>query len=212
MLSKLKSEIQELMASLAIALHKVGLRPNALSGIGLALGPLSGVAYWSAGPLCTDANSYGACLALATALLLCSGLCDALDGVMARLYGEVTAPGALLDSIADRYVESAVLLGIIVGGLCAPLWGALAIVGSLLTSYVRARAEAIGIAMESVGLFERAERLLIVLASSVAELAWPRASALELGIIVLAIASNFTVLQRAHYLYRKVRGTERGRG
>jgi hypothetical protein len=67
-----------------------------------------------------------------------------------------------------------------------------------------------GVAMESVGLFERAERLLIILASSIAEIAWPRLSALELGIAILAVASNFTVLQRALYLYRKVQGMKEG--
>ena len=205
MLTKLKSKLQELMAGLARALHKIGLKPNDLSSIGLALGLLSGATYWFAGLSHVDVASYRACLALAMALLLASGLCDALDGAMARLHGEATALGALLDSVADRYVESAVLLGIIVGGLCAPLWGALAIVGSLLTSYVRAKAEAIGIAMESVGFFERAERLLILLAFSIVEIAWPRSSALELGVVVLAIASNFTALQRTVHLYKKVR-------
>jgi len=205
MLTKLKSKLQELMAGLARALHKMGLKPNDVSGIGLALGLLAGAAYWFAGLLHVDVDSYRACLALATALLSASGLCDALDGAMARLHGEATALGALLDSVADRYVESAVLLGIIVGGLCAPLWGVLAIVGSHLTSYVRAKAEAMGIAMESVGFFERAERLLILLAFSIVEIAWPRSSALELGVVVLAIASNFTALQRTAYLYKKVR-------
>ena len=206
MLTKLKSKIQELMAGLARALHEAGLKPNAVSAIGLALGLLSGAAYWSAGLLHADVDLYRACLALATLLLSLSGFCDALDGAMARLYGEVTVLGGLLDSIADKYVESMVLLGVIVGGLCAPLWGTLALIGSLLTSYVRARAEAAGIAMESVGFFERAERLLILLASSVAEIAWPRSSALELGIAVLAFASNLTALQRTLYLYRKVQG------
>ncbi len=205
MLTKLKSKIQELMAGLARALYEAGLRPNAVSGIGLVLGLLSGAAYWSAGLLCVDVDLYRACLALATLSLSLSGLCDALDGVMARLCGEVTAFGGLLDSIADRYVESMVLLGIIVGGLCAPLWGFLALTGSLLTSYVRARAEAMDIAMESVGLFERAERLLILLAFSVVEITWPRSSALELGIVVLAVASNLTVLQRVLYLYERAR-------
>jgi archaetidylinositol phosphate synthase len=210
MLAKLKSRFQKLVAGLAKTLYRVGLKPNAVSGIGLVLGLLSGATYWSAGLSYADISLYRACLALATALLLLSSLCDALDGAMARLYGEVTAFGGLLDSIVDRYVESAVLLGIIVGGLCAPLWGLLALTGSLLTSYVRARAEAMGVAMESVGLFERAERLLIILASSIAEIAWPRLSALELGIAILAVASNFTVLQRALYLYRKVQGMKEG--
>lgn len=195
---------------MAKALRNTGLRPTHVSGIGLALGLLSGAAYWSAGLSCADLGLYRACLALATALLLGSGLCDALDGAMARLHGEATAFGGLLDSVADRYVESAVLLGIVVGGLCEPLWGALALTGSLLTSYVRARAEAMGIAMESVGLFERAERLLILLAFSIAEIAWPRSSALGLGIVVLAVASNFTVLQRVLHLRKKVRGVNSG--
>jgi phosphatidylglycerophosphate synthase len=204
MLTKLRSRFQKLVASLARALHKAGLKPNTVSIMGLALGLFSGASYWSAGLLQTDVSLYRTCLALATALLLLSGLCDALDGVMAKLHGEATTLGGFLDSMADRYVESAVLLGIIAGGLCTPLWGALALVGSFLTSYVRARAEAIGVAMESVGLFERAERLLIVLASSCVEIAWPRSSALELGVVVLALVSNATALQRILFFCKRV--------
>ena len=78
-----------------------------------------------------------------------------------------------------------------------------AMIGSLLVSYTRARAEAIGINMESIGLAERAERFLILLISSIAAIFW--LPALDLGVILVALLANFTVLQRGLYVYKKLK-------
>lgn len=209
MLTKLKLKFQELMACEARLIHKIGLKPNAISALGFILGFFSGLAYWAAGALHTDLNVYRVYLTIAILLLLSSGLCDALDGILARIYGEVTAFGGFLDSIIDRYVDSAVLFGLILGGLCDPAWGIMALIGSLLTSYVRARAESSSVVMESIGLVERAERIVIILVSSLIEIIWPFLHALHIGVIILAIASNFTVLQRILYFYRKMSHVER---
>ena len=88
--------------------------------------------------------------------MLISGLFDALDGAIARIYGEATKFGGFFDSVLDRYADAVVLSGIIVGGLTNLIWGLAALFGSLLVSYARARAEAAGVKMESVGLAERA--------------------------------------------------------
>ncbi|MEM1550889.1 MAG: CDP-alcohol phosphatidyltransferase family protein [Candidatus Bathyarchaeia archaeon] len=203
MLTKLKHKLQELIASEARLLHKIGLKPNAISILGFILGFSSGLAYWAAGALSTGLNTYRVYLILASLLLLFSGVCDVLDGALSRICGGVTVFGGFLDSIIDRYVDSAVMLGLILGGLCDLVWGALALIGSLLTSYARARAESSGVMMESVGLVERAERIIIILASSLIEIAWPSLIALRVGVSILAVASNFTVLQRILYFYRK---------
>ena len=75
--------------------------------------------------------------------------------------------GGFFDSLLDRYADAFILCGIIFGGLTELHWGLAALIGSLLVSYARAKAEAAEVKMESVGLAERAERIVIIaLASS----------------------------------------------
>ena len=76
--------------------------------------------------------------------MLISGLFDALDGALARIYGNETKFGGFFDSILDRFSDAAILCGITLGGLTELHWGFFALVGSLLVSYARARAEAAG--------------------------------------------------------------------
>jgi archaetidylinositol phosphate synthase len=89
--------------------------------------------------------------------------------------------------------------------LCDVLWGLIALSGSLLVSYSRARAEAAGIEMESIGLAERAERIIILAAASIAAVFWQPTTAMNIGIILIAMLSNFTVLQRSLYVYGKLK-------
>ncbi|MCJ7560477.1 CDP-alcohol phosphatidyltransferase family protein [Candidatus Bathyarchaeota archaeon] len=199
MLTKLKKKVQQVLASEAKAAHRIGLTPNMVSTIGLALSLFSAVAY-------ATTQNQPLRLLLAIILLLASGFCDTLDGALARNYQQATVFGGFLDSLLDRYADAAVYAGVIIGGLCDPLGGLAALTGSLLVSYSRARAEAVGINMESVGLAERAERLLILAAASVAAIFW--LPALNIGIILLAVLSNFTVLQRGLHVYRLLKKKE----
>jgi archaetidylinositol phosphate synthase len=187
-----------MLAAEAKAAHKVGLTPNMISGIGIILAFLSALAYaeWQNRPLY---------LLLATVLLLLSGFCDALDGVLARLYQETTTFGGFLDSLVDRYADAAVYVGIILGGLCDKLWGLIALIGSLLVSYSRARAEAANIKMESIGLAERAERIIILAIVSIVAIFWQPKEVMNAGITILAILSNLTVLQRALHVYKRLK-------
>jgi archaetidylinositol phosphate synthase len=137
---------------------------------------------------------------LAVFLLLLSGFCDALDGVLARIYSKTTVFGGFLDSLLDRYADAAVLCGIILGGFSDFFWGLAAIIGALLVSYARARAEAAGVKMESVGIAERAERIIILVVASLIALVW--LDALGWSVILLAFLTNLTVIQRAVYFYR----------
>ena len=200
MLTKLKEKIQKMLAAEAKAAHKIGLTPNTISAIGIALAFLSALTY-------AEWQGNTPYLLLATLLLLLSGFCDALDGLLARLYQEATAFGGFLDSLLDRYADAVVYAGIIVGGLCDVLWGLIALTGSLLVSYSRARAEAAGIKMESIGLAERAERIIILAMASLAAFFWQPETAINVGIILLAILSNLTVLQRGLYAYKKLKKT-----
>jgi archaetidylinositol phosphate synthase len=204
MLTKIKHKVQELISVEARLIYSAGLKPNMVSILGAALGLLSGVAYWAAGSLSNSLEAYRIYVVLAALLLSLSGFCDALDGALARLYGETTILGGFLDSLLDRYVDAAVLCGLTIGGICDTIWGLLALLGSLLTSYVRARSEAAGIPMESIGVMERAERILVIIVASIVNIIWVETSALKISVIFLAAASNFTVIQRTFYFRKKI--------
>ena len=193
MLTRLKERFQLWISYEAKLAHSLGLTPNHVSGVGVIFAIISALLYW-------NSLSNPSILIAATIFLLASGFCDALDGALARIYGETTVFGGFLDSLLDRYVDAIILGGIILGGLCHLFWGLAALIGSLLVSYVRARAEAAGVKMETVGIAERAERLIILAVASLLSVIW--LEALEWSIILLAILTNLTVLQRVIY-FRK---------
>ncbi len=176
----------------AKAAHKIGLTPNIVSLIGLILAILSAFTF-------AVSQRQPLWIILATILFFSSGFCDVLDGVIARIYQQTSMFGGFLDSLLDRYADAVVYAGLIVGGLCSPIWGLASLVGSVMVSYSRARAEAADIKMESIGIAERAERMLILGVASIAAVFW--IEALNYGIIMLAILSNFTVLQRVIHVY-----------
>ena len=206
MLTKLKQKVQQMLSAEARAAHRIGLTPNIVSCIGFVFAFLSALAYsmptqWL--PMNWLLLSTPWFLVIAVILLMVSGFCDTLDGILARNYQQATAFGGFLDSLLDRYADAAVFAGIIIGGLCNPIVGLVALAGSLLVSYSRARAEAIGIKMESIGLAERPERIIILALFTIAAIYW--LPALNIGIIVLAVLSNFTVLQRALHVYKTLK-------
>ena len=193
MLTKLKQRAQFWMTAEAKLAHSIGLTPNQVSAVGIAFAVLSALAYWKW-------QFHSLLPILAPLFLLASGFCDALDGVLARLYGEATTFGGFLDSLLDRYADAIIFCGIILGGLCDLSWGLVALIGSLLVSYARARAEAAGVKMETVGIAERAERIVILAIGSFLSIAWPEA--LSWGVAILAVLTNLTVLQRVIYFWK----------
>jgi archaetidylinositol phosphate synthase len=194
--SKLKKKFEEIVGRGVGPLATIGLTPNALTVLGVLVSTGSAWAYlnWR-----TD-RIY---LVVAASLILLSGLLDAFDGILARRTGKVTRFGGFFDSVADRYSDAVILGAIVVSGLCDPLWGMAALIGSLMVSYVRARAEAAGVAMIAVGFAERAERMILLVAVSLG--AYYRIEVLGYGIIILAFIANLTVLQRVTHFMRKVR-------
>jgi archaetidylinositol phosphate synthase len=192
-LTKLKQRVQSWLTSEAALLHRLGLTPNHVSILGLILALISAVTYW-------QWQLHPLLLIVAPLLMLASGLLDALDGVIARIYGEATKFGGFFDSLLDRYADAVILCGIILGGLTEVSWGLAALLGSLLVSYTRARAEAAGVKMESVGLAERAERIVILALASFLSYVW--LNTLNWAVLILAILTNLTVVQRTIYFHR----------
>lgn len=199
MLTKLKKQVQSALTSEAKVAHRLGLTPNMISIIGFILSILASVAY-------AFVQNQPLLLLAAVLFLLASGFCDTLDGIVARTYQQTTVFGGFFDSLLDRYADAIVYSGIIIGELCNITWGLAALAGSLLVSYTRARAEAAGIKMESIGLAERAERMLILAIASIIAFFW--IPAMSWSIIILALLANFTVLQRVLYVYRRLKKKE----
>lgn len=144
---------------------KIGITPNVVTTIGL-LGNIAaaGIFVWAAGTATASDPRYNL-VTLAGAVIILFSLFDMLDGQVARIGGMVSRFGALYDSVLDRYCELFTL-----GGIACYLfatgyaWGALitflALIGSVMVSYVRARAEGIGIECK-VGFMQRPERVVV---------------------------------------------------
>jgi CDP-diacylglycerol--glycerol-3-phosphate 3-phosphatidyltransferase len=179
-------------------LIRSGVRPNTITTIGTGLVLVSAVVY---------ATGH---IRLGGLLLLLSGVADTLDGQVARGGAMVTRFGAFYDSTLDRVGDGATFIGIGAFLLTAPdvayripavILCMVAILGSVLVSYARARAEGLGLDCK-VGIAQRAERILGLGVASVLFGAGPRALLLEGIVALLAIASLITVVQRFVYVYQ----------
>jgi phosphatidylglycerophosphate synthase/putative flippase GtrA len=145
-------------------------------------------------------------------LYIFAGMCDFLDGRLARATKTVSPAGAALDSILDRYSDSAVLVGL--AWYYRDSWvliaTQLALVGSSIIPYIRARGEAIGVSLKEVGLMQRAERVMYlgvaVAMSPVLEVAinadepHPLHRLAIVGVVLLAVSTQITALQRFIHL------------
>ena len=141
-------------------------------------------------------------LFIAGFVVLVAGFFDMLDGALARYTGQVTRFGAILDSTLDRVSEAALLLGILVWyvrdlSTVEILLAAVALFGSQLVSYIRARAEGLGLKCE-VGLFTRPERVIVMAIGLLSGQV-----AIALGIIV--VFSFFTVGQRFLHVRKQMK-------
>ncbi|XES76749.1 MAG: CDP-alcohol phosphatidyltransferase family protein [Candidatus Bathyarchaeia archaeon] len=200
MLTKLKQKVQQALASEAAVAHKIGLTPNIVSAIGFILSFTAGVCY------ALTSQEQPLWLLAAVFSLMASGFCDTLDGILARTYKQASPFGGFLDSLLDRYSDSFAFAGIIISGAgiiinaqFILIAGLAALASSFMVSYSRARAEAVGIKMESIGFAERPERILILAAASIAGIFW--LPALNIGVVAIAVLATITVLQRARHVY-----------
>ena len=194
--SRLKKSFEAFFASRITKLSSIGLTPNALTVLGVLSSAFAALLYasWRMSRIALPA---------AGALILLSGFMDALDGVSARSSNKSSAFGGFLDSVSDRYSDSVVLASIVLAGLCDPAWGLVAIIGSLMVSYTRSRAEAAGVSMAAVGFAERAERMLILAAVTFLAFFW--FDFLGWGVILIGVVAHITVLQRTFHFYNSVK-------
>ena len=174
-----------------VILNRIGITPNALTLIGLA------VSIVAAYVVATGHFFYGGLA------VLFAGLFDLLDGALANFNKQATLFGAILDSTVDRISEAAIFCGLMfyfmsMGSNLVIILIFLVVVGSFLVSYVRARAEGLGLKCQ-VGWFTRAERIVLLtiglLLNQVLIILW-----------ILVVFVYVTVFQRLHYLRKAQKG------
>jgi len=159
-----------------------GITPNTLTIIGLGIGVIASVVI---------AVGF---FVIGGILIFLAGFVDMLDGAVARRGHTTSNFGATVDSISDRYVDSFLLLGLGIAGVNWVYVGT-ALMGSLLVSYVRAKAEALKIPC-TAGIAERSERLIILALGLLSGFA-------ELAVVLVAILAQFTALWRIGLLLRR---------
>ena len=129
-------------------------------------------------------------------------LLDQLDGVIARLQG-VTKFGGFLDSTLDRYSDILIFVGIILGEYTEIIIGFIVIFGAFLTSYTRAKIEALGIvSLSGVGLLERTDRIPILIIGTIIQIWIP--FAIWWTMVILAIGTHLTAIQRFIFAYKNL--------
>ena len=141
-------------------------------------------------------------------LLLLSGAVDVLDGRIARGQGLASPRGAFLDSTLDRFAEVSAFVGLAVfyrDSVALTIVVALAIGGSLLVSYTRARGESLGVVCKA-GIMQRAERILLVGLGSILDpiLGFEPGSLLGYGLIILATGAIGTALYRTIWITARI--------
>ena len=138
---------------------------------------------------------------IGSCLFLIFSLFDALDGSLARRNNSAKPIGAFFDSVMDRFSDSAILFAIIFYAFNAGkkevfLLGLLALIASLITSYIKAKAENF-LEFGSIGLLQRPERILIIFLMLLFR------QYLPLGLWILVIGGYITIFQRLYSAYQK---------
>ena len=181
-------------------LVRSGVTPDALNFLGAAAGLAAGVAF------ATSA------LGLAAWLLALGGISDILDGRVARARGIASRYGAFLDSTLDRFSESGTFVGVAWYFTGSPWMTAatvLAITGSLLVSYTRARGEALGVPFAG-GLMQRAERVVLLMLGALFDpavshrMGWIPGTLLSGAVVLIAFGTVATAIHRAVVIARRL--------
>jgi CDP-diacylglycerol--glycerol-3-phosphate 3-phosphatidyltransferase len=185
---------RKFLEPLARFLSATGVSPNVVSIIGFIL--MVGVAV-------VLAKGY---LFLGGILIIVAGIFDAIDGTLARMMGRTSRFGAFLDSTLDRFSEAIIYLGLFIYFIGQNQQMELiliyaTVVGSLMVSYARARAESINVPLKD-GLFTRFERIFLLVAGLLL-------NQVTLVLWILAVFTNFTAIQRMYLVWR-ITGGEKG--
>ncbi len=191
-----KTAAYYLTRSVVRLLARAHISPNAVTWFGFILA-LGGAALIITGHLFA-----------AGFVALIAGFFDMLDGALARSTDRTTKFGGVLDSTLDRLSEAVLLLGILfvyAAGNSVPgvLLVAITLVGSMLVSYIRSRAEALDLKCE-VGIFTRPERVVVL---SLGLLLSRFSYALTIALVIIAVFSFVTIIQRMLSVWQQTKNS-----
>lgn len=203
----LQKVIYYLINPLIKGMIKIGITPNFITTTGFILNLFAtGLMIYAAiyDPSNTSIIGY------AGGVIVFAGLFDMMDGRLARLGNMQSTFGALWDSTLDRYSELFTLFGILFYLLANQwIWSGiitfLAIIGSIMVSYVRARGEGLGIDVK-VGFMQRPERVVVTTIGSIVYGACNSLWALAIPMMLIALLANITAFWRIAYCYKQLKG------
>jgi CDP-diacylglycerol--glycerol-3-phosphate 3-phosphatidyltransferase len=184
---QLRKRFKHILDPIGAFLNRLGLMPNTITIIGLVGNTIGAYFLWQGQML------------IGGLIILAMGPVDALDGTMARLRGEPSDFGAFVDSVTDRYSELVIFLGLLLyynqqGDWVSTLGVYLAAAGSVLVSYIRARANSLGYEAK-VGILTRAERYAVLAPTLIFNIPW-------VGVWIIAVLANVTAMQRIIHVRR----------
>ena len=208
----LQKLIYQIINPLIKGMIKIGITPNIITTVGLLLNIVAAGMFVKAsmtitsGPLTID---HGRWIGWGGAMILFAGLFDMMDGRLARMGNMSSVFGAMWDSTLDRYSELVTLAGICLVFVKGDwFWLSVttfaAMIGSVMVSYVRARAEGLGIECK-VGLMQRPERVVVtaitaIISGMTGNLWW-----LAGGMILIAVLANITAFWRILHCYKQLK-------
>lgn len=219
---KLQHLLHSILNPVVKLLIAAGLTPNKVTSIGLLLN-IGVAAIYIAGAEYGDRNDLSY-LGWGGAMILFAGIFDMLDGQVARIGKMTSRFGALYDSVLDRYSEMIMFLGICYYLVAhhyfiSSLIAFIGLIGSIMVSYTRARAEGLGIPCKD-GLMQRPERVITIGASSLTCSiiayftggnqkwiikdfdAFESITFFTIPLAIIAVLANITAIQRIHACYR----------
>ena len=199
MLNRFREKITPITTLIGNNFGSLGLSPTFWSMIGFTFAILSSIFFG----LTNFLNQQGLEFpwqVIGSIMLLISVFFDIVDGSVARVMKKTTTRGAFLDSNFDKVSEALIFIAIAIGGLSNPILAMIALSTSILVSYLRARAESLGIELKGIGIGERAERLLILAICGFI----PISGSIQWGVLIIIIISAFSFIQRFMYVLKRI--------
>ena len=198
-IESLRPKIQFILTPVAKFFSHLPVTPNGWTVVSLFCAFGAGVAFAFGKPL------------LGVILVILNALLDVLDGALARYMNIANPIGDYLDHVFDRYADTAIVVGILVWGICGanawccavPSWviGIFAVTGVLLSSYMGTQAQAVGMKRNYGGILGRADRLILLIILGVAEFIYPNPFILGLSflgwlLVIYGLFGHITAVQR----------------
>ena len=193
---RLRRIFRPLVLWIARQFQKAGITPNQVSYLGTLLAVVGALLFWFL------RNYWGSLLF--GIFIFTAGIFDGVDGSLARLTKKASLYGGFLDSVLDRYADIVIVIAFLghfsfpypILGVPMLLWAILAVIGITMVSYVRSRAEAIGVEDCDVGLVARSERLFIFFIFALLNLS-------QWGLMIVVILAHLTAFYRIYHTHKK---------